>query len=93
MPVKRRLPKTRATRPEAPLDAWATFFAFGRDYFNDLGPYGIDVSDRATVEAAWAHYGHAYLAHWPVLRQTYFPGESVDADGQPWALTALGDPR
>lgn len=90
MPVKHRAPKRRAPRSEAPLDAWAPFFAWGFDYFDDLAPYGINVADRKVVEAAWKYYADAYLTHWHILRDTYAPGLP---DALPWALTALGDPR
>lgn len=90
MPPKRRLPKTRTARPEAPADAWGAFFAWGCDYFGDLDAHGVDPDDLDAVEAAWAAYGPAYVDQWPQLRDLYMPGLP---DALPWALTALGDPR
>lgn len=89
MPAKRRQPKARAARPDAPPEAWALMFAVGHDYFNELRPYGVDPDNREQVAAAWAALGPAYLAQWPVLRDYYCPGLP---DAQPWALLALGDP-
>mgnify|MGYP006951541860 CR=1 FL=1 len=91
MPAKKTVPKQRAENPNIPLEAWATKFAFGHDYFNDLGRYGIKDSDRDAVERAWAYYGKTFLDHWHVIRETFFPGENAADD--PWALTTFGNPR
>lgn len=87
MPAKRRPPKTR---PEAPLEAWGPLFAWGYDYFSDLRPYGVDPADTKAVLEAWRVLGSIFLDQWPRLRNYYSPGLP---DAQPWALTALGDPR
>jgi hypothetical protein len=80
MPMKRRISKRRA--PEAP--AWATFFACGWDFFDDLRDFGMTEAEAAEVaEDAWRQHGAAFMASWQPQ-----PNRAL-----PWAAEQFGVPE
>ena len=61
MPVKRKRSKRRVD-PVAEAEAWATAFASGHDFFNDLAPFGIEgAAIREAMPEAWSRLGKIYI--------------------------------
>ena len=88
MPVKRRTPKRR-TNLAAELEAWATYFDCGHDFFNELPRIGVDCErsrgpERAVAEEAWHRLGARYLAD---------PEPKLKPHSELWALKEFGEPH
>lgn len=88
MPVKRRVPKRRAS-VEAEIAAWAETFETGFDFFGDLEPFGFPAgsdSIRSIWKAApeaWQRLGAVFLASW----------QPTAARSTPWAQEQFGEPQ
>ena len=90
MPAKQRASKRR-TSPAAELEAWATLFECGYDFFGDLEPFGFgpgsDQAARAAAGEAWQRLGFAFMAAWN-QRQHHPAGRQT-----PWAAEQFGLPK
>ena len=84
MPVKVRRPKRRVS-DAAELEAWSTFFEFGKDFFHQLDDWGLDTDKarHAAAPAAWRRFGETFMATW---RPTVIRNE-------PWAFEQFGSPK
>jgi len=88
MPRRQRQAKRRAS-PEAELEAWATLFATGHDFFSDLKEWGFvresfapGTAARAAAPEAWKRLGRIFLDR----------GLGDAFNGEPWALKQFGEP-
>ncbi len=84
MPVKRRISKRRVS-PDAEVEAWATAFATGWDFFGDLKPFGLETYDqiREAAPEAWKRLGRIFLDR----------RMGDDFNGPNWALEQIGEPE
>ncbi len=89
MPVKRRISKRRVS-PDVEVEAWATLFATGHDFFCDLKEWGFvresfapGTAARAAAPEAWARLGRIFLDR--------RMGDGFN--GEPWALKQFGEPE
>ena len=85
MPMKHRRTKRRLPA-SAELEAWATYFNSGFDFFDELPEIGVETDahsrpDRAIGHAAWHRLGARFLA------------EIRPRQRDPWAQRAFGAPH
>lgn len=89
MPRRQRQAKRRNS-PEIEAEAWATLFATGRDFFDDLKEWGFrrelfapGTAARAAAPEAWKRLGRIFL-------------DRGLGDGflcETWALKQFGEPE
>ncbi len=88
MPRRQRQAKRRVS-PEAEVEAWATLFATGHDFFSDLKEWGFEIelfdpgtAARAAAPEAWKRLGRMFIDR----------GLGDAFNGETWALRQFGEP-